>query len=71
MDSLDRLPLIRRRSELVTHVNAPDHKDVSFKLNFSRSFGNQRIIAGINLARFQRASECPRESAGGRSYHIV
>jgi hypothetical protein len=71
MNPLDGLSLILRCSEPVANVNAPDHKDVSFELNFARSIRTQLIVAGVDMARLQRASECSRESTGGRRYHVI
>jgi hypothetical protein len=71
MNPLNRLPLILKRFEPVAHVNAPDQKDVSFELNFSRGLRSQLVVAGVDVARLQRASECPRESTGSRRYDVI
>jgi hypothetical protein len=71
MNSLDRLPLVRRRLQAIAHMNAPDHKNVSLELDFSRSFRSELVVASIDMARLQRASECPRQSTGRRSDDVV
>lgn len=71
MNPLDGLSLILKCSEPVADVNAPDHKDVSFELNFARSIRTQLIVAGVDMARLQRASERPRESTRCRSYDVI
>jgi hypothetical protein len=71
VNPLNRLPLVRRRLELVAHVNAPDHKDVSLELNFSDGLRSKLVVAGIDMARLQRPSECPRQSARGRCYNVI
>src|SRR5918996_5271144 len=49
MNSLNRLPLVRRRFEPVAHVNALDHKHVSFKLNFSGGLRSQLVVASVDV----------------------
>ena len=71
VNPFNRLPLVRRRSELIAYVNASDHKHVSLELNFSDCFRTKPVIAGVDLARLQRASECPGESTGGRGNDII
>ena len=71
MNALNNLPLVRRRSELVAHVNASDHKHVTIELNFSDCFRTKPVIASVDLARLQRASECSCESTGGRGNDII
>ena len=71
MHPLDCLPLIVRRFEPVAYVNAPDHEDLFFELDLARGLRSKLVVAGIDLARLQRASECARESAGGRSYDVI
>jgi hypothetical protein len=71
MDPLDRLSLMSGRFEPVLYVNAPDHKDVSVKLDLAGGLRSVLIIAGVDLARFQRASECPRESTRGRGHDVI
>ena len=71
VNPFNRLPLVRRRSELIAYVNASDHKHVSLELNFSDCFRTKPVIASVDLARLQRASECPGESTGGRGNDII
>jgi hypothetical protein len=71
VNPLNCLPSVRRRFELVAHVNAPDHKDVSLELNFSCGLRSELVVTGIDMARLQRPSECPRESACGRCHDVI
>ena len=71
MDALDDFSSVRRRPQLVLHVNALDHQHVSFQLNLADHFGRQLVVAGINLARFQRTSKSPGESAAGRGHDVI
>jgi hypothetical protein len=71
VNPLNCLPLVRRRSEFIAHVNASDHKHVAIELNFSDGLRSKLIVAGVNVARFQCASECPRQSARGRCYDVI
>ena len=71
VNPFNRLPLVRRRSELIAYVNASDHKHVAIELNFSGCFRSKPVIASIDLARLQRASECSCESTGGRGNDII
>ena len=71
VNALNNPPLVCRRSELVAHVNASDHKHVAIELNFSDCFRTKPVIASVDLARLQRASECSCESTGGRGNDII
>ena len=71
MDPLDRLSLMSGRFEPVLYVNAPDHKDVSFELNLARGRRSKLVVAGVDVARLQRASECPCESTGSGGYNVI
>ena len=71
VNALNSLPLIHSRSELIAHVNASDHKHVALEFNFSDGFRTKPVIAGVDLARLQRAAECAGESTGGRGNDII
>jgi hypothetical protein len=71
VDSLDCLPLIRGRIEPVAYVNTPGHKDVSFQLNLARGRRSKLVVTGVDVARLQRASECPCESTGSGGYNVI
>jgi hypothetical protein len=54
------------------NVNAPDHEHPVFGLfDFADGLAGEAITVGPDVARLQRASEGPRESAGGGRDDIV
>ena len=59
MNSLNRLPLVRRRFEPVAHVNALDHKHVSFKLNFSGGLRSQLVVASVDVGASSAPPKVP------------
>lgn len=71
MDPFDRLPLILLRMQCVIDMDASDHEDVSVKRDLTDNLRGELIVTGIDLARLQRASKGPRESASGCSNHII
>lgn len=71
MNPLNCFPLVRGRFEPVADVNAPDHENVSFELDLPHGIRRELIIARIDLARFQRTSQCPRKSPGLRGYNFA
>jgi len=62
---LRRLPLFRGRRQTQSHVNPPDDEHVVFgQLDFTDRLGGQPVAVGSDVARLQRASEGPCQSAG-------
>lgn len=59
------------RLQLQNHVNAANHQDVVFELNFADRFGNQFFVRSIYLTRFQRAPEGAGESTRGRRHDVI
>jgi hypothetical protein len=52
-------------------MNPADHKNVSLELNFARGFGCELVVARVDLARLQRASEGSRESTRCCGYDVI
>ncbi len=65
--AVNGFPSFQRRSEVINNMNASDHQYAIFCLDLASDFGRQLFIAGVDLARFQRASEGAGESTTGRS----
>jgi hypothetical protein len=53
------------------HVDAANHQDPVFQLDFAHRLGNQPLIGRIDLARLQRAPEGSRKSAGGAGDYVI
>jgi len=69
--TLDRFSCRFRRLQLHSHVNAPNDEHALLRFHLSRYVRGQFRIAGIDLARFQRASKSTHHSTGGRRNDIV
>jgi len=54
-----------------SHVDPPDNQHTIFALSLPGNIGGEFAIAGVDLARFQRASKRAHHSAGGRGDHVV
>ena len=52
-------------------VDAADHQDSFLGFNLPGYVSRQSSVAGINLARFQRASKCAQHSTGGDRNDVV
>ncbi len=65
MNALDGLAHFLRRAKLVVDRDAADDENVSVEFNFAHGLRSELAVRGINLARFQRASEGSGESPGG------
>ena len=59
------------RPQPVMRVNTPDDQHSAVHFNFPRDFRSQFAVAGVNLARFQRASKSAGQSSTRRGHHIV
>jgi hypothetical protein len=72
MHPLRRLTLVFCGLKRVFYVDAFDdqHAIVRF-FHFSADLGSQFSILGVNLARFQRASQRSHKSTGNRSHQII
>ncbi len=68
---LGRLALGWIQLEIVVRVNALDHQNLAVPFHFAPGFRNQSPLAGRDLARLQRASESPGQSAGGGRHDVV
>ena len=60
-----------RRHQLHGNVNAPNDQYTLLCFHLSGYIRGQFSVAGIDLARFQRASKGANHSASGRRNHIV
>ena len=68
---LDRFLLLGIGLNPVADVDPPDNEDPVFGLDFTSDFRCELTVAGVNLTRFQRASECTRESPARGRNHII
>jgi len=69
--ALDRFSCRFRRLQLHSHVNAANDEYTLLCFHLSGDIRGQFPIAGIDLARFQRASKSAHHSTGGCRNHIV
>jgi hypothetical protein len=60
-----------RRHQAHGHVDSPDHQHILLCFDLAGNVGGQLSIAGIDLARFQRTSECTHHSTSGRGNDVV
>ena len=68
--AVDLSPQVCWRGE-VFDVDAADHQDSFLGFNLPGYVSRQSSVAGINLARFQRASKCAQHSTGGGRNDVV
>ena len=68
---LDGLLLAWIRLNPVADVDPPDNEHSVFGLNFTSDFSCELTVAGVNLTRFQRASQCTGESTTRGRNHII
>jgi len=68
---LDCLPRRFRRFQSHGHVNAANDEYAILSFHLPGYIRGQFSVAGIDLARFQRASKSAHHSTGGRRNHIV
>ena len=71
MHPLDGLLLAGIRLNPVADVDPPDNEDPVFGLDFTSDFSCELTVAGVNLTRFQRASQCTGESPARGRNHII
>lgn len=57
--------------KIVGNMDPPDYQDMTFGLDFPSDLGSQMFIAGVYLARLQRAPESTDESTPGRGDNVV
>jgi hypothetical protein len=69
--ALDYLPLAHWRLQLVPDFNAANHQDISFQFDLSSNLGDQFAVAGVDLARFQRASKGSGQSSSCCRNHVI
>jgi hypothetical protein len=60
-----------RRVQAHGHVDSPDHQNTILLLHFSGHIGCELSITGVNLTRFQRASEGSQHSTRCRRDYVV
>jgi hypothetical protein len=61
-----------RRSKVERDVNSPDHEYAIFSsFDLAADVGREPAIAGVNLARFQRAPEGSQHSATGGGNNVI
>jgi hypothetical protein len=64
--------LVRGRLEIQPDVNPLDHEDLVVRaLDFTDRFAGEAVTIGPDVARLQRASEGPRQSAGRSGDDVV
>jgi hypothetical protein len=56
---------------MIGDVNSPNHQDVVLCLDLSSNFRRQSVVAGFDLARFQRAPEGADQSATCGRHHVI
>src|SRR5207244_4993297 len=71
VDALDGFADFLSRHQLKIHVNPADHEYALFFFYFADDFCGETAIAGIDVTRFQRASEGAHHSTGNCGNHIV
>ena len=59
------------RSEAHGDVDTADHQDSFLGFHFPGYLGRQAPVAGVNLARFQRASKRAQHSTGGCGDNVI
>ena len=59
------------RSEVHGDVDAADHQDSFLGFHLPGYLGRQAPVAGVNLARFQRASKRAQHSTGGCGDNVI
>jgi hypothetical protein len=71
VDAAGRFPVFGLGLQPQFGVNAADNEDAILGFYFANGLGNQPCIRGIDVTRFQRASEGAGESAGCRRDYVV
>ena len=69
--ALDSISHVVWRGEAHGDVDAADHQDSFLGFHLPCHVGRQAPVAGIDLARFQRASKRANHSTGGGRNNIV
>jgi hypothetical protein len=65
------LSLRRCHLQVVLHVDALDHQDITILFDFPLDLGNQPTVTSWDAARFQRATKGSRQSAARSGHHVV
>ena len=68
---LSGLPVGRIQLQVVVYMDAFDDQHPAVRLNLAPGLGNQPSVSCRNLARLQRTTERPGQSAGSGRYHII
>jgi hypothetical protein len=71
MHTLDSLASVSRRNKMIGDVYSPDNKYVVLCLDLSSNIRRQSFVAGVDPARFQRATEGSDQSAAGGRHHVI
>jgi hypothetical protein len=71
VNTLNRITRFGRRIDLKYNMNATDNQHSVLDLDLACGFCGERIVACINLARFQRAAKCAYQSTGCRGDNII
>lgn len=69
--ALDSVFLFFRHVQGVDHVDTLDHENLVLEFHFAGDFRGEFLVAGIDLARLQRASEGAGESATRCGDYVV
>jgi hypothetical protein len=69
--AVNLLSCLFRRNQAHRYMDPADDQHSIFLFHLAGHFRAELPIAGINLTRFQRASESAQHSAGGRRNNIV
>ena len=62
---------VLRSHQAHRYVDSADHQHTFLSFNLARNIGRQFSIAGIDLARLQRTSECTHHSTSGGANDVV
>jgi hypothetical protein len=69
--TLDGFSSLGRSCHMIGDVNSPNHQYVILCLDLSSNIRRQSVVAGVDLARFQRGTEGADQSAAGGRHHVI
>jgi len=71
MHALDGFSCFCRSIDVIDDVNATNHKHIIFRLDLTSHVSRQMFIAGVDLTRFQRATEGADQSTTGGGNYVI
>jgi len=71
MNAFDGRTIFFGGGDVIGHMNAADHQDVTFSLNLTFNLSRQALVAGIYPAHLQRAPERANQSTSRRGNNII